>query len=91
VVSGLDLWIAEHNRSVTDVCFSPDNNKIVSASNDSTIKVWNINTGSLLWTGKHSSQVKDVDFSPDGQKMASGSYAGDLTVWDSDGHWIVSD
>lgn len=33
-----------HNNIVNGVSFSPSKNKIISVSNDSTVKVWNANS-----------------------------------------------
>ena len=37
-----------HSSHVESVAISPDNTKIVSGSNDNTIKVWGLDTGKLL-------------------------------------------
>ncbi|MCA9049110.1 MAG: hypothetical protein KDA89_10310, partial [Planctomycetaceae bacterium] len=45
--------------------FSPDGKRVVSASKDSTLKVWDADTGKELLTLKaHSREVTSVDFSP---------------------------
>ena len=34
-----------HSGTVNSVCFSPDGNRIVSGSDDQTVRIWNAVTG----------------------------------------------
>jgi WD40 repeat protein len=65
------------------VAFSPDGTRIVSGSQDHTLKVWNAQTGqeTLTLTGHHE-DVNSVAFSPDGTRIVSGSEDGTIKVWD---------
>jgi hypothetical protein len=70
---------------VYSVAFSPDGTRIVSGSDDDTLRLWDAATGHLIGppiTG-HTDAVNCVAFSPDGERIISGS--GDKTVrlWDS--------
>ena len=60
------------------VAFKPDNaNILVIDSNDMTIEVWDITSGSCLSTLRgHSESINSVAFSPDGQFIASCSGEG---------------
>ena len=50
-----------HSGCVNSVAFSPDGQKIVSGSDDKTVKVWDATTGSLLQTlNGHSDAVKSI-------------------------------
>jgi WD40 repeat protein len=73
-----------HSFGVTSVGFSPDGKRIVSGSNDATVKVWDAQTGqeTLTLTG-HSDWVRSVSFSPDGKRIVSGSSDTTLKVWDA--------
>ena len=37
-----------HRARVTDVCFTPDDSRIVSSSLDETMRLWNVDTGECL-------------------------------------------
>ncbi|MEO1634717.1 MAG: AAA family ATPase [Cyanobacteria bacterium J06631_9] len=73
-----------HRNWVLAVACSPTE-KIVSASEDSTLKLWN-RRGELLttFTG-HTAGILDVCFSPDGQHMASASLDHAIRLWQVNG------
>ena len=54
------------------VAFKPDNpNIVVSASDDTTIKTWDITSGSCLSTLNVDGEVSSVAFSPSGSEIAA--------------------
>ncbi|KAH1322785.1 hypothetical protein EMGR_000402 [Emarellia grisea] len=83
-------WSAElqtlegHSSWVSSVAFSPDGQRIVSGSDDNTIKLWDAQTGSELQSLQgHSDSVHSVAFSPDGQRIVSGSDHNTIKLWDA--------
>ena len=61
---------------------SAKGDRLVSASDDKTLKVWNLRTGALLRTLKgHTATVISVAISPNGDRAVSGS-KGELKFWD---------
>jgi WD40 repeat protein len=72
-----------HSDPVWSVSFSPDGKRIVSGSEDKTLKVWDALTGLETLTLKgHSGPVSSVSFSPDGKRIVSGSWDKTVKVWD---------
>jgi hypothetical protein len=59
---------------VHDVVFSPTNNVMATAYNDTTVRLWDVTTGGqrAVLQG-HTSPVLTLAFSPDGSLLASGS------------------
>ena len=78
------LTLKGHTGSVTSVAFSPDGQRLASASRDGTVKVWDAATGQEIRTLKgHTGGVMSVAFSPDGKRLASASADETVKVWDA--------
>ncbi|MDJ0553255.1 MAG: trypsin-like peptidase domain-containing protein [Microcoleaceae cyanobacterium MO_207.B10] len=77
-----------HAESVNSVAVTPDEQLVVSASDDKSIKIWKLpqskNTTEITLvrtlTG-HSDVVDTVAIAPNGQILASGSWDGTIKVW----------
>jgi len=72
-----------HTDGVGFVSFSPDGTKLVSASKDETVRVWDSITGESIYvlTGQ-SELVHEATFSPDGSSILSLGINGSLCIWD---------
>ncbi|WP_254173986.1 nSTAND1 domain-containing NTPase [Planktothrix pseudagardhii] len=73
-----------HEKLITNVIFSPDNQVIATASWDTTVKLWKRN-GTLITTLKHDDSVESVSFSPNSQFIVSGSHDKNLYIWNPRG------
>jgi WD40 repeat protein len=75
--------LAGHSMWVVGVAVTPDGQRAVSASDDSTLKVWDLETGRTLRTLEgHSGIVYGVAVTPDGKRAVSASSDKTLKVWD---------
>jgi WD40 repeat protein/tRNA A-37 threonylcarbamoyl transferase component Bud32 len=71
-----------HTSLIMDARFSPNGHRLVSASDDKTARVWDVQTGQELFCFHlHSGAVSEANFSPDGQRIASTSADQTVKVW----------
>jgi WD40 repeat protein len=73
-----------HTEGVNSVGFSPDGERVVTASNDGTARIWSVAGGPPLEVLKgHTGSVLAASFAPDGQRVVTAG--GDVTarLWDA--------
>ena len=76
--------IKGHTDNVNSASYSPDGKRIVSASLDNTVKIWDAETGMELKTlDGHTDRVNFASFSPDGKRIVSASYDKTVKIWDA--------
>lgn len=62
---------------IRSIAFSPDGRTLTSASQDETLKLWDITDGRLLRTlAGHVNAVEGIAYSPDGDTLAAGGRSG---------------
>ena len=93
VVSSVGIWIYDaytgaetalgtgYPAYVESMAFAPDGKTLASVIADSTVWVWDAETGQLKTTLEHTARVESVAFSPDGTTLAS-VYYGTIRLWD---------
>ena len=76
---------SHRKRSVNSIAWSPDGKTIVSASEDETIKVWEVSTGK--WQCQSTltvdSEVLSIVYSPSGDTVAVGCASGKVLIVDA--------
>ena len=71
------IRLTGHTREVNDFAISRDGTRIVSASNDHTLRLWDLASGMELATlAGHRQEVNRCGFSPDGRLIVSGCAMG---------------
>jgi WD40 repeat protein len=71
------------DSTVLSAVFSPDGKTLVTASGDTTVRLWDVRKGLELATLKgHSAPVYSVALSPDGKILATGSGDNTVKLWD---------
>ena len=72
----------QDGSTVRSVAFSQDGSRVVSASNDKTVRIWNVTTGEVEAELKgHTDRVGSVAFSQDGSQVVSGSFDKMVRIW----------
>jgi WD40 repeat protein/DNA-binding SARP family transcriptional activator len=76
------LTVGGHTAKVDTVSFNKDGTRLATASNDGTVKVWNVDTQTGgEWINLPGSVA--VAYSPDGQLIATGSEGGNISTFDA--------
>ena len=80
-----DLHLTGHTSDITHASFSPDGQRVVTASCDLTARVWDARTGAeeLVLTGHERSCVNWASFSPDGRWIVTAGNDFTARVWDA--------
>jgi WD40 repeat protein len=73
--------LAGHTGRVRGVAFSPDGRLIASASQDKTVRIWDVRNGKQHAKLDHVDWVGDLAFSPDGQLLASAGGDPAVSIW----------
>ncbi|CDO93123.1 unnamed protein product [Kluyveromyces dobzhanskii CBS 2104] len=72
-----------HFDTLNGLCYSPDGSKIVTASHEGKIKIWDVASGFCLATfDEHAGGVTAVEFAKKGQVLFSTSLDGTVKAWD---------
>lgn len=80
----LEREISGHAAAVTSLAIvGPQGARVVSGSEDGTVRVWEFSSGKQLASLNHGGAVTDVAVSADGQRYASTGASGSAKLWDA--------
>jgi WD40 repeat protein len=80
-----------HSGAATACAVTPDGRRVVSASADGTLKVWDLNTGrTLAALVGHALGVNACAVTTDGRRVVSASMDGTLKLWDLDSGCVLA-
>lgn len=68
---------------INDLSFSPKGDRILSASNDATARVWDVVTGKPALELKHEKAVIGARFNPSGDRVVTGEISGKARTWNA--------
>lgn len=82
-----DIWelntLKHHTDAVNAVAFSSDSHYALTGSSDTTLKLWDVQTGQCLRTlQEHDDRINAVAFNPNNSQVFSGSSDATVKLWD---------
>jgi len=80
------LSLVGHTGHVSDVAFNQDGSWLVSASNDSTARVWDVATGSMVHVHRFASEVISIALSSNGLLAVALYHVDEIRVL-----WLAAD
>jgi DNA-binding beta-propeller fold protein YncE len=73
-----------HEGEVRSAAFSPDGARVVTASSDHTVRIWDAASGKEIIVFKgHEDAVRSAAFSPDGARVVTASSDNTARIWDA--------
>lgn len=76
-------WLHGHFRSVNDLAWTADGQKLFSVSSDHTVRRWDLRERRLEVTWTNLNQpVWTLSVTPDGRRVAAVDFSGQVAVWD---------
>ncbi|MCG8419609.1 MAG: protein kinase [Proteobacteria bacterium] len=75
-----------HAGAIVSLHYSPDGERLVSASGDKTARVWRADgSGEAIVLSGHTAVVRTAVFSSDGKRVLTASADGTARIWNADG------
>jgi WD40 repeat protein len=80
-----------HRDEITGLSFSPDGNRLVTASLDSTARIWDVKTTTVLATLEdHDAAINFAAFDMAGKRVVTASDDGTAKLWDADAGMLLA-
>ncbi|HET6402283.1 MAG TPA: T9SS type A sorting domain-containing protein [Candidatus Kapabacteria bacterium] len=80
-----------HTATVTGAMFSRDGRYLITSSDDSTMKVWDLTTGQPIYTYSYPAPLYTAGFSHDSKYVAASDGGTSVIVWDAPGNLKVEE
>ena len=80
---GIAMVLSGHKGAVNDVVFSRDGATLATCSDDHTVRLWDVKTGTPRILKGHTDEVYYLAFSPDGTELASAGKDETIRLWDT--------
>jgi WD40 repeat protein len=82
VASGASqMLLSGHTNSVIDLVFTPDGKGLISASLDTTARIWDVTTGETVVTFSPKAMIGDMAVSADGTTIALATDDRRISIW----------
>ncbi|MDG2389681.1 MAG: WD40 repeat domain-containing protein [Planctomycetaceae bacterium] len=78
--------LEKHTDDIHGVAFTNDGKQLISGSDDTSVLLWDLDTGNNQLLGHHDKQVTDVAVHPNDQMAASASRDQTIRLWDLKKH-----
>jgi WD40 repeat protein len=75
--------VMKHEAPVVSVAFSADGRWLLSGSNDSTARLWDLSSEKAILTLRHPAEVISAVFSPDGKELLTACADGAARLWET--------
>jgi len=76
------LRLGSHGDIIREIAWSPDGRQVATASDDNSVKIWDVATArEVRMLVGFSQKVYSVDWSPDGTRLATADWAGQVNIW----------
>ncbi|MBN2534111.1 MAG: caspase family protein [Spirochaetales bacterium] len=70
-----------HTNGISRLAFCPNSRYVASGSIDTTVRLWDVQTGEGKVLQGHFDKIEDLDFSPDGRFLVSTGYDTTIRIW----------
>ena len=88
--TGKRMYTLPHNGRVNSVCFSPDGQLLLTASDDQTARLWNLNGVQEKILEGHDERLRTAVFSKNGSRILTGGHQGNAILWNRNGNQLFS-